>query len=182
MTMPILSNISVVVAFAAAGALISFAAYRRAAKRKANHVRAELRAEQQLLCAAIESLRTTIDMAKQSWSAGADAAITGTGELPQWLQELDFELSELELSRSQLPAGDSDSEPLSDIDVDIKLVDVLALSLRVNTLADQYRDSISDLEAECETVDDDAEAPAPQYSISKSTGGKATAPIAESVV
>jgi hypothetical protein len=180
MTMPILSNIPAVLAFAAAGALISFAAYRRAAKRRALDVRAELRAEQQLLCTTIESLRTKIDMAKQSWSSGVDAASTGTGGLPQWLHELDFDLSELQLSTFQLPAGDSDYESLSDMDVDIKLVDVLALSLRVNTLADRYRDSISVGETVCETFDDDAEAlmlEAPQYSI-----GKSPAPIVESVV
>jgi hypothetical protein len=171
MIMPISFNIPIALTLAAAGTFVALTAYRRGAKRRAPDVRTELRAEQELLCTAIAELRTKIDIAKRSWSGGA---------LPQWLNELDADLSELQLSRSRLPAGDSDYESLSDMDVDMKLVDVFAMSMRLNALADRYGDSISAVETDCETLDEGAEAQmleAPPYSIRKST-----APIVESVV
>jgi hypothetical protein len=190
--MPTFSNLPVVLAVAAAGALVAYAAYRRAArratKRKAHDLRAELHAEHQSMCAAIEGLRTKIDMAKRSPSVAVHAAAnTGPGELQQLLCELDLELSEMELSRSRLTAIHSDYESLSDMDVDINLVEVLALSLRVNALADRYRASMSvatdremlsdDTEADDAGADDAealmCEAP-PLYSLDK--------PIVESVV
>jgi hypothetical protein len=110
--------------------------------------------------------------------------------LQQWLDELDLDSSEVELLRSQLSAVDSGDMSLSDVDMEMKLVEVLALSLRATALAEKYRASIperdSDLretdlrERDLETFADDADAlrrEASQYSANDSRS-----PIVESVV
>ena len=150
-------NTSAIIAAAVAGALIAYAAYRGSTKRKAQKwsaldLRAELRAEQESLRTAIEALPAQIDRARQSRAATAQAtANTGPEGLKQWLHELDLDLSEAELLRSQLSGAESDHQALSEMDAEIKLVEVLALSLRASTLADKYRTSSG-------TVADDAEA------------------------
>jgi hypothetical protein len=191
--MPILHNIPAVLAVAVAGVLIAYAAYRRSAKRMAqirtaHDLRAELRAEQESLRAAVEALCAQIDLTKRSRVAAAHAAGNAASEgLQQWLGELDLDLAEAELLRSQLPAADADYKALSDMDVDIELVEVLALWLRVSPLTEKYRASISISDASIsvhetdrESLTDDAEAPLPeasQYSLNN-----ARSSIAESVV
>jgi hypothetical protein len=138
-------NTSAIIAAALAGALIAYAAYRGSAKRKAQKwtaldLRAELRAEQESLRTAIEALPAQIDLARQSRAATAQGT-ANTGPVEQWLHELDLDLAEAELLRSQLSEAESDHQALSDMDAEIKLVEVLALSLRASTLADKYRSS-----------------------------------------
>src|SRR4029077_16350603 len=116
--MPSLHNIPAIVAVAVAGALIAYAAYRRSAKRVAQErtagdLRSELRAEQESLRAAIEALPAQIDLAKRGRAAAARAAGNIASEgLQQWLCQLDLDLSEVELLKSQLSAVDSDHRSL----------------------------------------------------------------------
>jgi len=175
--MPSLHNIPVVLAVAVAGALIAYAAYRRSAKRMAQErtagdLRSELCAEQESLRTAIEALRAQIGLAKRAREAAAHAAGNiGSEGLQQWLCELDLDLSEVELLKSQLSAADSDHKSLSDMDVEIRLVEILALSLRVGALAEKYRASISVQETDRQSLPDDAEEltrEASQYSRSNS--------------
>ncbi len=191
--MPNLHNIPAVLAVALAGALIAYAAYRRSAKRTAQKrtatdLRAELRAEQESLRAAVEALPAQIDLAKRTRVAAAHAAGDAASEgLQQWLCELDVDLAEAELLKSQLPAADADYKPLSDMEVEIELVEVLALSLRANPLTEKYRASISDPDASI-SVDDtgrevfteDAEALLPKASQYSLTNPRSS--IVESVV
>jgi hypothetical protein len=157
--MPTLPNIPAVLAIAAAGVLIARAAYRRSSRRSAHDLRPEVLAERESLRAAIEELPTLIDLARRSRTAAALAAgNSGPDGLQQWLSELDLDLSEAALLRSQLPAADLDYTALSDMDVELKLVEVLALSLRASALADKYQASISAQETDRETQTDDAEA------------------------
>jgi len=189
--MPSLHNIPAIVAVAVAGALIAYAAYRRSAKRMAQErtagdLRSELRAEQESLRAAIEALPAQIDLARRSRTAAAHAAAnTGPEGLQQWLCQLELDLSETELLRTQLSAVDADDhKALSDMEVDIKLIEVLALSLRASALADKYRvsNSVQNFvqETDRESRNDHAEAglrEATEYSLN---GSKR--PIRESVV
>jgi hypothetical protein len=184
--MPSLHNIPAIVAVAVAGALIAYAAYRRSAKRVAQErtagdLRSELRAEQESLRAAIEALPAQIDLAKRGRAAAARAAGNIASEgLQQWLCQLDLDLSEVELLKSQLSAVDSDHGSLSDMDVEIRLVEILALSLRAGALTEKYCASVSAQETDREPLTDDAEAltrEASQYSRSNSRS-----PIVESIV
>src|ERR1700730_17792108 len=105
---------AVLAAVAVAGTLVAYSAYRRSAKRMAqkwtsHDLRSEIRAEQESLRAALEALPTQIGLAKRSRTAVAHAAGNKATEgLQQWLSELDLDLSEAELLRSQLSAADAD--------------------------------------------------------------------------
>jgi hypothetical protein len=176
-TMSNLHNIPAVLAVAVAGALVAYSAYRRSAirtaqKRTSHDLRSEILAEQESLRAALEALPAQIGQAKRSRTAAAQAAGNTAPEgLQQWLCELDLDLSEVEFLKSQLSAGDADYKSLSDMDVEIRLVEVLALSLRASALAEKYRRSISVQEANRESRNDDAEAlirEASQYSLNNS--------------
>jgi hypothetical protein len=175
-TMSNLHNLPAVLGVALAGSLIAYAAYRRSAKRMAqkrtaDDLRSELRADQESLRAEIEALPAKIESAKRSRMAAAHAAGNTAPELQQWLCQLDLDLSELELLKSQLAADDSDHKSLSDMDVEIRLVEVLALSLRAGALEEKYRVSISLRETDRESRNDDSEAlirEAAQYSLNNS--------------
>ena len=193
--MPIFSNSPAVVAVAAVAAavLIAYAVYRRSIKRRSIERRthdlgAELRAEEGSLRAMLEALPAQIDLAKRSRTAPAHAQGNTEG-LQQWLGELELDSSEVELLRSQLSSLDSGDLSLSDVDAEIRLVEVLALSLRASALTAKYRASISEPErhlrethlgeTDLETFADDADArrrEASQYSANDSRS-----PIVESV-
>jgi hypothetical protein len=188
--MPSLHNLPAVLAVAVAGALVAYGAYRSAKrtaqKRTAGDLRSELHAEQESLRAAIETLPALIDLAKRSRTAAAHAARNAAPEgLQQWLCDLDLDLSEVELLKSQLSAADADTKSLSDMDVEVRLVEILALSLRASALAEKYRASISVQETDRESLTDDGEADdgeaamlgASQYSLNNSRS-----PIVESAV
>jgi hypothetical protein len=167
-----LHNIPAVLAVAVAGSLVAYAAYRRSAKRTAqkrtsHDLRSEIRAELESLRAALEALLAHIGLARRSRTAAGDTSSEG---LQQWLCELDLDLSEVELLKSQLFTADA-ADSLSDMDVEVKLVEVLALSLRASALAEKYRASISVQETDRESFTDDAGAvmlEASQYSLNNS--------------
>jgi hypothetical protein len=184
--MSILHNIPAILAVAVAGSLVPYAAHRRSAKRTAQKLTShdlcsEIRAEQESLRAALEALPAQIGLAKRSRTAAAHAAGNTAPEgLQQWLCELDLDLSEVELLKSQVSAADADIQSLSDMDVEIRLVEVLALSLRAGTLAEKYGASISVQGTDRESRNDDAESlirEASQYSLNNSRSS-----IVESVV
>jgi hypothetical protein len=183
-TMSSLHNIPAVLALAVAGALVGYAAYRRSAKRtaqkrSAGDLRSELCAERESLRAVIEALPAKIDLAKQSRMAAALGAGNIGPDESQRLGEIDLDLSEAARLRAQLSAVDIDYESLSDMDVEVKLVEVLALSLRAGALTDKYCALIS-METDRDTLAYHAEAlirAASQYSV-KTSGP----PIAESVL
>jgi hypothetical protein len=184
-TMSILHNIPAVLAVAVAGSLVAYAAYRRSAKRTAqtrtsDDLRSEMRAELESLRAALEALPEHFGLARRSRMAAAHAAGEPSHEgLQQWLCELDLDLSEVELLKSQLFAADA-ADSLSDMDVEVRLVEILALSLRASALAEKYRASISVQETDRESRNDDAEAvmvEASPYSLNNSRS-----PIVESAV
>jgi hypothetical protein len=162
-TMSILHNIPAVLAVAVAGSLVAYAAYRRSAKRTAqtrtsHDLRSEMRAELESLRAALEELPAHLGLARRSRTAAAHAAGDPSPEgLQQWLCELDLDLSEVELLKSQLFAADA-ADSLSDMDVEVRLVEILVLSLRASALAEKYRASIALQETDRESLTDDAEA------------------------
>jgi hypothetical protein len=127
----------------------------------------------------IEALSARIDLAKQSRMAAAFRAGNLGPDESQQLDEMDLDLSEAARLRSQLSAADTDYESISDMDVEVKLVEVLALSLRAGALTDKYCPLIS-METDRETLAHHAEPlirAASQYSV-KTSGP----PIAESIV
>jgi hypothetical protein len=155
--MAILSLIPAALAVAAGGALTGYAAYRRSSRRRTHDLRPELWAELASLHAAVEALPAQIDLAKRLRKAAAHQAGSAAAEVQQWLREVDLDLSEAELLKSQLPAPDG-HQSLSDMEVEIKLVEVLSSSLRARALAEKYRATISAHDTDRERVTDGTEA------------------------
>lgn len=58
--------------------------------------------------------------------------------------ELEEDLAEARLLKSQLPEADADSADGAGMDLDIKLAEILALSIRANRLSDKYRGAASE--------------------------------------
>jgi hypothetical protein len=125
-------------AAAIAGTVLAHGAYRRW-KGKGLDVCSELRKERESLRVALAALPQQLEFAKRSRAAAAEAAGSLRSDaMQQWQSELEVDLSEVQLLASQLPAPDIEYRNLSDLELDIRLVEILALSLRADCLADKY--------------------------------------------
>lgn len=125
-------------AVAIAGVLLMRGAYRRR-KGRGLDLCSEVRKEHESLRVAVGALPAQLKSAKRSRTAAAEAAgVLRSEALQQWQAELEIDLLEVELLASQLPAPDTEYRHLSDMELDIRLVEILALSLRADCLADKY--------------------------------------------
>jgi hypothetical protein len=130
---------NVLVAVAMAIAVLAYVAYRRW-KSQSPDLPSELCVELESLRAAIEALPVQLDLAKRFRMAGAETAGFAASEaIQQWLSEFDIDSLEVKMLESQLPAADTDYSDLSALELDIRLVEILVLSLRADSLADKYR-------------------------------------------
>jgi hypothetical protein len=130
--MSTLSFQSIPIRLAVGGAAIVYFAIRVFAKRvrrDKRHLRAEVREERDALRCMIEALPEQLESAKRAKMAVATQ---------QWLDEMEADLAEAKLMGSQLPAADTEDADHSGMDLDIKLAEILALSIRVNRIADKY--------------------------------------------
>jgi hypothetical protein len=134
---------NVLIAVAIASAVLGYVVYRRGKGQRLDPL-TELREEQEFLRATIEALPAQLDFAKRSRTAAAEAAgLLKSEAMQQWLSELDIDLLEVKLLESHLPAADTEYADLSDMELDIRLVEILGLSLRADILADKYRAPLS---------------------------------------
>jgi hypothetical protein len=125
-------------AVAIAGVLLMRGAYRRR-KGKGLDLCSEVRKEHESLRVAVAALPAQLESAKQSRSAAAEAAgLLRSEAMQQWRSELEIDLLEVQFLASQLPAPDTEYGNLSDMELDTRLVEILALSLRADCLADKY--------------------------------------------
>lgn len=142
--MSIFHNYSAVLGTAAAGALIAYALAAYAASRRSSHhevraLRAEVSAERESLRAMLEALPAQIERAKRSRIATARVAShTNEEESLRWLDEVELDLSEVERLR-QLSEDPPDDNSLPDMEVEVKLVEILSMSLRADALTEKYR-------------------------------------------
>ena len=127
-------------AAAIAGAAIAYLLQRRSGRRTLATMRAELRQDQAFLRTAVEALPAALGLAKQRLLVEAEAAGPAMPEeLRKRLVELAGDCSRAALMLSQLPAANADYSRLSADELDICLIDSLALSIRAQDLADKYR-------------------------------------------
>jgi hypothetical protein len=135
--MLIFHNVAVIIAMASA--VLAYIAYRRW-KSQSLDLPSELRVELESLRAAIEALPAQLDLAKRFRMAAAETAgFVASEAIQQWLSEFDIDSLEVTMLESQLPAADTDYSELSELELDIRLVEILVLSLRADSLADKYR-------------------------------------------
>ena len=134
--MSTLSFQKISILLAIAGAAIVYLAIRLYARRarRDKHLRAEVREEREALRCMIDALPEQLE-AKRSRMAG----VSRSEATQQWLSQIEVDLAEAKLMGSQLPAVDTDDTDRSGMELDIKLAEILALSIRANRLADKYR-------------------------------------------
>jgi hypothetical protein len=136
--MLIFHNVPLTVAIGLAGAVLAYTAYRRW-KSQSLDPRSELCKEQESLRAAMQALPAQLDSAKRLRTAAEGSRFLESQAMKQWLSEFDIDSLELKMLESQLPAADTDYSGLSELELDIRLVEILTLSLRADCLADKYR-------------------------------------------
>jgi hypothetical protein len=145
-----MSNLQSILVTVIAGIAIAYLAYRRFPKDKRADTRSELRTQQESFRAAAESLAATLDMARRTRTAAAEEAGHCRSEaLQRFFDEWDADWLEANQLALQVPAADTDYGALSDTDVDIRLLEILALSLRAHSLVDKYRASSAAADEDC---------------------------------
>ena len=125
-----LSLQSMIVAAAIIGALFAYAAYGKFKKSRCGDLRSEVCEERESLRAVIETLPAQLELAKQSPEGNAES-------IRQRLSELEVDLLEAKLLGVELP--DIDYADLSPGELELRLVEILAMSMRANELAEKYR-------------------------------------------
>jgi hypothetical protein len=124
-----LSLQSMMVAAAIGGALLVYAAYGRFKKNRSADLQSEVCEERESLRAVIESLPARMELAMQSPEGSAES-------IRQRLSELEIDLLEAKLLGVELP--DIDYVDLSAGELELRLVEILALSMRADALAEKY--------------------------------------------
>jgi hypothetical protein len=110
------------------------------ASRNRRDLHGEVGEELAALRCTVEALPEQLEAAKRSRLAAAKIrGQSGREAMQHWLSELEADLEEAKLLDSQLPAADTEDMDHSDMELDIKLAEILALSIRANRLADKYR-------------------------------------------
>jgi hypothetical protein len=127
----------VLVVVAITGGLLARGAYRRW-KGKGLDLCSEVRKEVESLRVVIAALPAQLELAKRSRAAAEAAGLVRSEAMQQWQSELEIDLLEVHLLASQLPAPDTEYGHLSDMELDTRLVEILALSLRADCLAEKY--------------------------------------------
>ena len=125
-----LSLQTITVSLAVAGALSAYGAYGKFKKSRYRDLRAELCEERESLRSVIESLPGQLQQVQRSPTAGAES-------VRQRLSELEVDLLEAKLLGVEMP--EIDYADLSAGELELRLVEILALSIRANALADKYR-------------------------------------------
>jgi len=127
------------VALPVVSGLIAYLVYRRSTKVAIFDLRAELHAERAALRADLAALAKQLDAAKRLLGEPdqASGALPSEGLQPR-RSELQSDYEEAALLESQAPLADTDFAGLSDMALEIRLVEILALSLRVNALSEKY--------------------------------------------
>jgi hypothetical protein len=139
-----LSLHGIAVPIAVSSAALAYLAYRVYAHRvrRAQHeLYTEVCNEREALCHVVETLPEQLESAKRWRIAGLRTrGPSGLEATRQWLEELERDLAEVILLRSQLPAAEVDGADQSEMELDIRLAEILALAIRANRLADKYRE------------------------------------------
>jgi hypothetical protein len=125
------------------GVVIAYVIYRRLAGARLMDPRLEIRHELESLRRVAESLLPQINLAKRSRLAIAEAkGLSGSEATRLWLCELQSDLAEAELLASRVPSTDMPADDRLAMGLEIRLAEILDLSIRANTLAEKYRLSL----------------------------------------
>jgi hypothetical protein len=134
-----MSNLQNILVTAIACIVIVYVVCRRFPGRRRD-LRSEVHAEQESLRAAAESLPATLHMAKRTRAAAAEeAGQSGSEEWQRFVSEWDADWLEANQLALQVLAADTDYGALSDMELDVRLLEIFALALRAHSLIDKYQ-------------------------------------------
>lgn len=139
---------SITASLAIGSAVIGYLAYRLMTRDRGVDLHGEVTNERASLRCVAERLPELMRFAKQSRIASAESqGLLGSEGMQRWFCELEIDLAEAKTFGSQVP--ESDIEPTDLVmELDIRLVEILGLSIRANRLADKYRLALSVDEAQ----------------------------------
>ncbi|GAC1329247.1 MAG: hypothetical protein NVS1B6_03270 [Steroidobacteraceae bacterium] len=123
------------------GALIACLVLRRLASVGRVDPREEACNELATLRRVVDALPEQLQLAERSRLAAAKAeGPLDSGATQQWLGELQADLTEADLIASQLPGIEAAcSDAQTGLEAELRLVEILALSMRASGIADRYR-------------------------------------------
>jgi len=144
--MPSFSSIPFPIAVSGAAiAYLGYRVYARRARKNNRKLRAEVCTERESLRCEVAALPERLESARRSRMAVAS--------------EIEADLTEAKLLGSQLPAADIDTTDRSGMELDIKLAEILALSIRANRLAHKYSPaSLDETSQDISSEDDEVDA------------------------
>jgi hypothetical protein len=153
--------LSLQIPFAIGGAVIAHVVWRQLASARRADPRDEIRNELESLRGATAALPAQMHLARRSRMAVAEAkGLLGNETTGLWLSELQADLAEAELVAAQVPSTDICLDDHSVMGLEIRLAEILALSIRANRLAEKYRLSLCADAAGSERLSPQAESPA----------------------
>ena len=136
-----LSVQTITVSVAIAGTVIAYVAHRKLTKADQRDLRLEVWEERESLRSVIEALPAQLDLANR---AGDESTGPLKSEsMRQRLSELEVDLLEAKLLGLELP--EIDYADLSAAELELRLVEILAMSVRANAIADKYGDISADI-------------------------------------
>ena len=129
---------TIVVTCVTAAAVITYGVCRLSGRRSA---RSELQGE---ICAERESLRCAMAALPEQLELAKRSRTPDEGATESWFSELEADLVDARALESQLPAAEVEVADQSGMELDLRLAEILTLSIRVNRLADKYSLSSAD--------------------------------------
>ncbi len=134
---------TILISCATAGAAITFGAYRLSGKRsRRTELLHEICEERECLRRVMAALPEQLEMAKRSRIAAEATMGCATSEATgRWLSELEADLKDVIALESRLPPAEVNDPDQTGMELDLRLVEILTLSIRANRLADKYSNS-----------------------------------------
>ena len=120
------------------GAVIAYVVFRRLASGRVVDPRDEIRTELESLRLVTAALPEQMNLAKRSMAMAEAKGLLGSETTRLWLGAFEVDRAEAELVASQVPSTDESVDDRSVMGLELRLAEILALSIRANRLADKY--------------------------------------------
>jgi hypothetical protein len=131
---------TILLSCATAGAVITYGACRLSGRRGEQALLIEeICEERETLRRMMAALPEQLELAKRSRLADAKPTVPHASDATRhWLSELETDLAEARGLESQLPPAEVEGGDQSVMELDLRLAEILTLSIRANRLAEKY--------------------------------------------
>jgi hypothetical protein len=125
------------------GAVMAYVLFRRLASGRVVDPRDEIRTELESLRRVTAALPEQMNVAKRSMATAEAKGLLGSETTRLWLGAFEADLAEAELVASEVPSTDESADDRSVMRLELRLAEILVLSIRANRLADKYSRPLS---------------------------------------